>query len=190
MKRGRRAFLASALLLVAILGGAALVFRKPIREQWLIWKLEHGSSEEADGASSELAAMGSLRAIEPLADRLALHTATRRPTWSRKTIDGMVKGLVGDDGHTATVVLGALYAIARMQREASLPYFESALKKDLEEIWKDALRQIIRVARKEEETVDFSFPEDVFTHDTYYRIETSPPSGGPDPGLRTPRAGE
>ena len=176
MNRGRRAVLASALLLLAILGGAALVFRDGIRERWLIWKLEHGDREQAREASKALGAMGSLGAIEPLARRLGVP-----PSRTEQAFVG-TRSLTCD-------VLSAIHAIAQIRREECLPYLAAATRGDLSKTWKDALRRIAQVASREGDTVDLSLPEDVFSHDTYFRIQPSPPPGS-DPPLRTPRAGE
>ena len=107
MKRGKRVFLASALLLVAVLGGAALVFREAIRERWLIWKLEHGSPEQSVRAARELGDMGSLSAIGSLA---ALMDAPSE----------LVPGLAGTYESSYVASLSALYEITRKRRERSL----------------------------------------------------------------------
>ena len=55
MKRGRQVFLFSAFLFIAVLGGAALVFREGILERWLLWRLEHGDPEQARKATKSRA---------------------------------------------------------------------------------------------------------------------------------------
>jgi len=163
MNRGRRAFIATALLLLAVLGGAGLVFREAIRERWLIWKLEHGSLEQADKAAAELGRMGSVRAIDPLARRLGL--APSRP-WTLET---------------QTKALSALIAIASTRRADSLPYIEAALENNPREVSKDVLWQLARMARREVDHVCASFQ---VSHDTIWQVQLSPPLPSDDDPVR------
>ena len=135
MKRGRQVFLFSAFLFIAVLGGAALVFREGILERWLLWRLEHGDPEQARKATKSLGAMGSLRAIEPLARRLGA-----RPSRTEQACIG-TRSLTCE-------ALAALSLIAQIRREECLPYLAAATREDMSETWKDALRGIARVARR------------------------------------------
>ena len=164
MNRGRRAFIATALLLLAVLGGAGLVFREAIRERWLIWKLEHGSLEQADKAAAELGRMGSVRAIDPLARRLGLPLSQTLLTLE-----------------TQTKALSTLIAIASTRRADSLPYIEAALENNPREVSKDVLWQLARMARREVDHVCASFQ---VSHDTIWQVQLSPPLPSDDDPVR------
>ncbi len=61
--RQRRVTVAIVLLGIAVLVGAAMLLEEPIREQWLIWRLEDDSFETRKRSALELGEIKSIRAV-------------------------------------------------------------------------------------------------------------------------------
>ena len=159
MKRGKKVFLASALLLLAVLGGAALVFREGIRERCLIWRFEHGSPQQSAVAAKELGDLGSLRAIAPLA------AAIEAPS-------ELIPELSGTYESSFIASLSALYEVTRKRREQSLPYLST--REDMSDARKEVMRQLAQVARGERDTLELSLPDGIRSHDVRIVIGAEP----------------
>jgi hypothetical protein len=143
--RSRRLFLASALLLIGILGVAALAFREAIRERWLLWKLEHSDGDAEKDCMARLGAMGSLRAIEPLARRLEGLPPSNE--WHFYTTQNVMRSLDA---------LSALLSIAQTRREKCFPYLEKSRVRTYGP--DEVLRQLGLVAAGAQESIDLSKP--------------------------------
>ena len=141
--RSRRLFLAGAALLLVMLGAAAFVFREGLREQWLLWRLDHSGSDVEKACMKALGEMGSLRAIEPLARRL--EDLPPSYDWHFSTTSTVLRSLDA---------LSALLSIARTRREKSIPYLETSSVHGTSPTSKEAFDQLVLVARGKKASID------------------------------------
>ena len=141
--RSRRLFLGGAAVLLALLAGAAVIFREGIREQWLLWRLEHSDGESEKACMAQLGTMGSLRAIEPLSRRL--ESLPPSYAWHFYTTQNVLRSLDA---------LSALLSIAQTQREKSIPYLEKSSIHGTSPTSRGVFDQLVLVARGKQASID------------------------------------
>jgi len=141
--RSRRLFLAGAAVLLAALAAVGFVFREGIREQWLLWRLDHSDGDAEKACIAQLGTMGSLRAIEPLARRLEGLPPSYE--WHFYTTQNVLESLDA---------LSALLSIAQFQREKSIPYLMKSGIHGTSPTSKEVFNQLVLVARGDQASID------------------------------------
>ena len=76
---------------IAVLLAAAFALRRPILEQWYLWKLESGDSEQQWAAAAKLAKIGSKRAEEWYLEQLASDSDEDRRAAAEKLVEVLLK---------------------------------------------------------------------------------------------------
>ena len=72
MKRPRNKFIVSGVAVfgIAVLVASGFALKRPVLEEWYLWKLDSENDEERKVAAEKLGEMGSVRAIPPLVEIL------------------------------------------------------------------------------------------------------------------------
>ena len=123
--------------------GTAVVFREGIREQWLLWRLDHSEGDAEKDCMAQLGTLGSLRAIEPLARRLEGLPPSHE--WHFYTTPNVIRSLDA---------LSALLSIAQTRRETSIPHILRSSIHGTGATSKEVFNQLLLVARGKQASID------------------------------------
>jgi hypothetical protein len=176
VRRGRRIAFLCGVLAAAVLAAGVLGFRQRLVEEWYLWKLGSEDRAESDFAASKLAALSSLRAVEPL----LLAIRRRGPQAISFTEVGKIP-MSGDSPVQQSLLLPQMEAYALYQLGArALPAIESALK---EESWADS-RSILSDLR---DAIQGKYAQVILIPSGESTWQSYPPLTSPSRGNRSPR---